>query len=70
MSFEPAMVHLRALRAVIARSPILVRPIALKARLEDWARTRHAPDVDAVVLAWIASHVPAGRNSPARRFDA
>jgi hypothetical protein len=70
MSFKPAMVDLKALRAAIARSTILLRPVALAARLADWARTRHAPDVDTVVLAWIVSHVPADAQSRARRFDA
>jgi hypothetical protein len=45
---------LEELKAAIARSPIMVR--RLEARLADWARTRTAPDVDEVVLAWLASH--------------
>jgi hypothetical protein len=25
-------------------------------RLSDWENTRHSDDVDAVILAWLASH--------------
>jgi hypothetical protein len=52
--------ELEALRQAIAASPILVasaRPTAIP----DWENVRHSKGVDAVVLAWIASHVaPAG----------
>jgi hypothetical protein len=41
------------LQAVIAHSPIVLR--GLEARLADWTHTRMAPDVDEVVLAWLAS---------------
>jgi hypothetical protein len=47
---------LRALLAAIKKSPIVAR---LTARLwlgRDWATVRRSPDVDAYVLAWIASH--------------
>jgi hypothetical protein len=69
---------LQALRHAIARSEIHLRHGALAAgllpskltttkllatRLTDWERTRVSPDVDAVVLAWIASHVPNRRPS-------
>jgi len=57
-SFESLPVaDLESLRAAIVRSPILlpsatsVRPVA------DWAKIRQSPDVDAFILAWIASHV-------------
>jgi hypothetical protein len=58
MTFQPwGSADLHALLAVIKRSPIIAR---LSARLLDsreWARVRKSPDVDAFVLAWIASHV-------------
>jgi hypothetical protein len=47
-----------ALIAAIKQSPIVVR---LRERLlltRDWASVRKSADVDAYVLAWIASHVP------------
>jgi hypothetical protein len=48
---------LQRLQETISRSPIFVRPVSLAARLADWERTRVSADVDAVVLAWIRSHV-------------
>jgi hypothetical protein len=69
---------LQVLRHAIARSEIHLRHGALAAsllpsklmatkllarRLADWKRTRVSPDVDAVVLAWIGSHVPSQRPS-------
>jgi hypothetical protein len=57
--------QLRALLAAIKNSPIVAR---LTARLylgRDWATVRRSPDVDAFVLAWIASHV----RKPVRRRD-
>jgi hypothetical protein len=65
-------VDLDALTMVIATSPIVLRgeelPIVLRgegleARLADWPNTRMAPDVDAVILAWFASHGAVKRNS-------
>jgi hypothetical protein len=59
MTFQPwGGADLHALLAAIKRSPIVAR---LSTRLFDareWARVRRSPDVDAFVLAWIASHVP------------
>jgi hypothetical protein len=49
---------LYALLSAIRNSPIVVR---------DWARIRKSPEVDAYVLAWIASHVPRNQRAP-RRF--
>jgi hypothetical protein len=52
---------LQALLASIRRSPIVVH---LRERFfspDEWARIRTSPDVDAFVLAWIASHVPERR---------
>ena len=65
---EPAYADLESLRVVIAHSPIKIVPVTLDARLADWARTRVAPDIDSVILQWIASHVRDLR-AP-RRFDA
>jgi len=54
---------LDALKAAIAASPIVPEKLTLAARLADWQTTRMAPDVDEVVLAWLASH--AARPTPA-----
>ena len=63
---------LRALLAAIQRSPIVVRFASQLSQVRDqlsqvrdwaswqkmpWANVRRSPDVDAYVLAWIASHV-------------
>jgi len=53
---ELSAADLDALKEAIARSPILLRRLALAERLADWQVTRMAPDVDEVVLAWLASH--------------
>jgi hypothetical protein len=57
---------LEDLKAVIARSPILLRRLNLDTRLADWAATRNAPDVDAVILAWLADQA----RIASRRLDA
>ena len=49
---------LYALIAAIKRSPIVVRLSERLLLARDWASVRKSPDVDAYVLAWIASHVP------------
>ncbi len=67
-SSEPAFADLASLRAAIANSPIRVRPPSLQVRLADWQRTRKSPDIDDVILGWIASHVRDHRLP--RRFDA
>ena len=56
---------LGALLAAIQRSPIVVRFASQLSQVRDWATwqkvpwatVRRSPDVDAYVLAWIASHV-------------
>ncbi|MGA7489248.1 MAG: hypothetical protein WBW74_20170 [Xanthobacteraceae bacterium] len=58
---------LAALVAAIKRSPIVVRLTEGLWQAREWARIRKSPEVDAFVLAWIASHVPAHRRRP-RRF--
>jgi hypothetical protein len=75
---ELPRIGLQAVRHAISRSEIRLRHGAFAAallasklpatkllarRLADWKRTRVSPDVDAVVLAWIASHVPSRRPS-------
>ena len=67
---------LKVLLAAIQRSPIVVRFASQLSQVRDqlsqvrdwaswqkvpWARVRRSPDVDAYVLAWIASHVRARR---------
>jgi hypothetical protein len=48
---------LYALIAAIKRSPIVVRLSERLLLARDWASVRRSSDVDAYVLAWIASHV-------------
>ena len=52
-----AVVDLQALLAAIKNSPIIARLSVRLFRAREWARVRKSPDVDAYVLAWIASHV-------------
>jgi hypothetical protein len=59
---------LYALLAAIKRSPILLRVSERLLRVSErlllarpWASVRKSPDVDAYVLAWIASHVRGSR---------
>jgi hypothetical protein len=49
---------LYALIAAIKQSPIVVRLSERLLLTRDWASVRKSPDVDAYLLAWIASHVP------------
>jgi hypothetical protein len=57
----------RALVAAIRSSPIMVRLGARLLSTAEWAKMRKSPEVDAFVLAWIASHVRDPRRPP-RRF--
>lgn len=53
---------LYALLAAIKRSPILLLRVSERLLLaRPWASVRKSPDVDAYVLAWIASHVRGSR---------
>jgi len=55
---RPAAPDLHALQALVASSAILTRPAPLpEALFADWEKERKSPDVDALILAWIASHV-------------
>jgi len=56
-------IDLQALLAAIKSSPIVVRLTARLLQAREWARVRQSPEVDAYVLAWIASHV---RHRPRR----
>jgi hypothetical protein len=55
--------RLYALVAAIRNSPIVLR-LAAGWLPRDWARVRNSPEVDAFVLAWIASHVRGARRPP------
>ncbi len=52
---------LQMLLAAIARSPIFVHFRTRFFSPSDWARIRTSPQVDAFVLAWIASEARARR---------
>jgi hypothetical protein len=52
-----ATADLHALRAVVAASPIRASR-APEGFFPDWQAARKSANVDALVLAWIASHVP------------
>jgi len=53
---HPSANELETLRQAIAASPIrVVSPSSTV--IPDWENIRHSSGVDAVVLAWIASHV-------------
>jgi hypothetical protein len=58
---------LQALLAAIRKSPIVVRLAERLLLAREWASVRNSPDVDAYVLAWIASHAR-GRRRPPRVF--
>jgi hypothetical protein len=54
-----ARVDLRAVLQLIAGSAIRPVPVPGPVVLfSDWEKERKSPDVDALILAWIASHVP------------
>jgi hypothetical protein len=55
---------LYALLAAIKRSPIVARLSARLLLAREWASVRKSPDVDAYVLAWIASHARARARRP------
>jgi hypothetical protein len=57
------LTDLQALLEVIRQSPIVVRLTNGLFFGRDWASVRKSPDVDAYVLAWIASHT---RRTPRR----
>ena len=57
MKPEPATSRLSVLRLLVAHSPIHVVPAPPRAVFADWERERKSPDIEARILAWIASHV-------------
>jgi len=61
----PAFADLEELMLAIMNSPIVVRRIALEARLADWESTRKSADIDDVILAWLASHARDNRQGAA-----
>ncbi len=62
---EPsAGARLQPLIAAIKRSPIVLRLSERLLLARDWASVRKSPEVDAYVLAWIASHVRGPRRAP------
>jgi hypothetical protein len=56
--------RLYALLAAIRQSPIVLRVTERLLLARAWASVRNSPDVDAYVLAWIASHVRGPRRPP------
>ena len=57
MTSQPLGADLHALLAAIKCSPIIAPLAARLFHAREWASVRNSPDVDAFVLAWIASHV-------------
>ena len=55
---------LYALLAAIKRSPIVAHLAGGLSRAAQWAIVRKSPDVDAFVLAWIASQARDARRRP------
>jgi hypothetical protein len=55
---RPAAADVHALLAAVAGSPIVSGPSQPPSGLfADWEKERKSADVDALILAWIASHV-------------
>jgi hypothetical protein len=55
---RPVVTDLCALLALAAGSPIRLGPARqAEALFADWENERKSADVDALILAWIASHV-------------
>ena len=55
---RPAATDLQALLALVADSAIRSEPARTEVLFADWEKARKSADVDALILAWIASHVP------------
>lgn len=54
-----AAADLRAILALIADSTIVLEPVPRPEPIfSDWEKERRSADVDTLILAWIASHVP------------
>jgi hypothetical protein len=53
---------IRSIRAAVAGSPIVITPAAAEIPVHnfaDWCERQKPAEIDAVILAWIVSHVPA-----------
>jgi hypothetical protein len=56
---RPAAADLHAVLALVAGSTIASGPARpTEMQFADWENKRKSADVDALILAWIASHVP------------
>jgi hypothetical protein len=55
---RPVAADLFALLALVADSAIVSAPVEPAVLFADWENDRKSADVDALILAWIASHVP------------
>jgi hypothetical protein len=56
---SPIAADLYAVLALVAGSRIISGPLPGPAVLfADWEKERKSGDIDALILAWIASHVP------------
>ena len=56
---SPTAADLYAVLALVAGSPIISAPLPRPAALfADWEKDRKSGNIDAQILAWIASHVP------------
>jgi hypothetical protein len=56
---SPTAADLYAVLALVAGSPIVSGPLQRPAAMfADWEKDRKSGDIDALILAWIASHVP------------
>jgi hypothetical protein len=65
MTFQPlGGAELPALLAAIRNSPILMRSALHLLLARKWTSVRNSPDVDAYVLAWIASHAHSRSRRP------
>jgi hypothetical protein len=67
-SVPSAGAGLYALIAAIRRSPIVARLAGRFFPASEWAVVRKSPEVDAFVLAWIASEARDARRSRPRYF--
>jgi hypothetical protein len=54
---RPAATDLHALLALVAGSAIRSKPAPTEVLFADWEKARKSANVDALILAWIASHV-------------
>jgi hypothetical protein len=56
---SPATASLRDVLALVAASTIVLKPAPRPEPIfSDWETERRSADVDALILAWIASHLP------------